>query len=94
METTSILMTIYEQFIEYCKTENFDSEYYEKHHIVPKHSGGTDDEENLIYLPPHYSYSHTLLSLVIISRNRRQSCLRNEMEPRFGKCETSFSTCC
>lgn len=57
MEITSILMTIYEQFIEYCKTENFDSEYYEKHHIVPKHSGGTDDKENLIYLPPHI---HTL----------------------------------
>ena len=57
METTSILMTIYEQFIEYCKSENFDSEYYEKHHIVPKHSGGTDDKENLIYLPPHI---HTL----------------------------------
>jgi len=53
MEITSILMTIYEQFIEYCKTENFDSEYYEKHHIVPKHSGGTDDKENLIYLPPY-----------------------------------------
>jgi hypothetical protein len=50
-------MTIYEQFIEYCKSENFDSEYYEKHHIVPKHSGGTDDKENLIYLPPHI---HTL----------------------------------
>ena len=57
MEITSILMTIYEQFIEYCKIENFDSEYYEKHHIVPKHSGGTDDKENLIYLPPHI---HTL----------------------------------
>ena len=57
MEITSILMTIYEQFIEYCKTGNFDSEYYEKHHIVPKHSGGTDDKENLIYLPPHI---HTL----------------------------------
>ena len=57
METTSILMTIYEQFIEYCKSENFDSECYEKHHIVPKHSGGTDDKENLIYLPPHI---HTL----------------------------------
>jgi hypothetical protein len=57
MENTSILMTIYEQFIEYCKSENFDSEYYEKHHIVPKHSGGTDDKENLIYLPPHI---HTL----------------------------------
>jgi hypothetical protein len=57
MEITSILMTIYEQFIEYCTTENFDSEYYEKHHIVPKHSGGTDNKENLIYLPPHI---HTL----------------------------------
>jgi hypothetical protein len=57
METTSILMTIYEQFIEYCKSETFDSECYEKHHIVPKHSGGTNDKENLIYLPPHI---HTL----------------------------------
>ena len=50
-------MTIYEQFIEYCKSENFDSEIFEKHHIVPKHCGGTDNKENLIYLPPHI---HTL----------------------------------
>lgn len=57
METTSIPMTIYEQFIEYCKLENFDSEVFERHHIVPKHSGGTDNKENLIYLPPHI---HTL----------------------------------
>jgi hypothetical protein len=57
MENTSILMTLYEQFIEYCKLENFDSEVFEKHHIVPKHCGGTDDRDNLIYLPPHI---HTL----------------------------------
>lgn len=57
MENTSILMTLYEQFIEYCKLENFDSEVFEKHHIVPKHCGGTDDKDNLIYLPPHI---HTL----------------------------------
>ena len=50
-------MTIYEQFIEYCKSETFESDAYEKHHIVPKHCGGTDDNENLIYLPPHI---HTL----------------------------------
>ena len=57
MENTSILMTLYEHFIEYCKLENFDSEVFEKHHIVPKHCGGTDDRDNLIYLPPHI---HTL----------------------------------
>ena len=43
------------------KDKNF---YQEKHHIIPKCMGGTNDKENLIWLYPqeHY-YAHKLLAL-------------------------------
>lgn len=39
-------------------------EYQEKHHIIPKCLGGSNDEDNLIFLYPqeHY-YAHKLLAL-------------------------------
>ena len=39
-----------------------EDEYQEKHHIIPKSLGGTDDKDNLIYLyaEEHY-YAHKLL---------------------------------
>lgn len=41
-------------------TEN----YFEKHHIVPKCLGGTDDKENIIWLTPQEHYTaHMLLAL-------------------------------
>lgn len=42
------------------KDKNF---YQEKHHIVPKTMGGSNDKENLIYLyaQEHY-YAHKLLA--------------------------------
>ena len=41
-----------------------EGEYQEKHHIIPKSLGGTDDKDNLIYLyaEEHY-YAHKLLYL-------------------------------
>ena len=46
-------LKIYENIIEKSKKENRKKEngiYYEKHHIVPKCMGGSDDTENLIIL--------------------------------------------
>lgn len=44
-------MNKYLNFIEHCKKKKYHSnEYLEKHHIVPRHSGGTDGKENIIKL--------------------------------------------
>lgn len=44
-------MNKYLRFIEHCRKKNYHpSEYLEKHHIVPRHDGGGDNEENLIRL--------------------------------------------
>ena len=43
---------IYEQFIEYCRSveeEEIQSGIYmERHHVVPKHCGGSDEDSNII----------------------------------------------
>jgi hypothetical protein len=44
-------MNIYEQFIDYCRNTEFTETYQEYHHIVPRHSGGYDKQDNLISLP-------------------------------------------
>lgn len=48
------MKTVYEQFIEYCysieKDEIESGIYMEKHHILPRHSGGNNDKLNLIKL--------------------------------------------
>lgn len=41
---------IYEGIIERAKTRSLKDCYFEKHHIVPRHKGGTNDEENLVDL--------------------------------------------
>ena len=52
---------IYENLILRAKTRTLDS-YTEKHHIVPRCMGGTDDEENLVRLTPEEHYlAHQLL---------------------------------
>lgn len=41
----------YLNFIEHCSKKKYHTnEYLEKHHVVPKHEGGTDDPYNLIKL--------------------------------------------
>jgi hypothetical protein len=57
---------IYEDFIESRKLRPmFESEYYERHHIIPSSFGGSDEDENLIYLTyeEHY-FAHLLLAKI------------------------------
>ena len=48
------MKTIYEEFIEYCysieKSEEESRIYMERHHVIPKHCGGTNDKSNIIKL--------------------------------------------
>ena len=56
----------YNELIDYAKSQNRskkDNCYYEKHHIVPKHAGGTDNKSNLVLLTIYkHVYAHYLLS--------------------------------
>lgn len=52
---------IYDSLIERGKTRDLDS-YKERHHIVPRCVGGTDNDDNLVYLTPEEHYvAHQLL---------------------------------
>ena len=45
--------------------ENGDNNYYEKHHIIPKCIGGTDDEDNLVLLNfREHVIAHELLNRI------------------------------
>ena len=50
-----------------------DKNYQERHHIIPKCLGGSDDSDNLIYLyaQEHY-YAHKLLALENKTNNNLQ----------------------
>ncbi len=44
-------MDKYLRFIEHCKKKKYHAnEYLERHHIIPRHAGGTDNKKNLIKL--------------------------------------------
>ena len=52
---------IYNQLIERARVRTL-NDYSEKHHIIPKCQGGTDDESNLVRLTPEEHYlAHQLL---------------------------------
>lgn len=54
---------IYDTLIEKARTRELDSQYYEKHHIVPRCQGGTDEPSNLVKLTPEEHYvAHQLLA--------------------------------
>lgn len=54
-------------------SENFI--YYEKHHIIPKSIGGTNDKSNLIFLTAREHYiCHMLLTKMTENNNRRKMC--------------------
>lgn len=53
---------IYTSLIEKRKIEPFYGEYFEKHHIIPRSLGGSDDESNLVCLSAREHYlAHALL---------------------------------
>lgn len=53
----------------------YDSKYYEKHHIIPKSLGGTDEADNIVCLTfkEHYIV-HLLLTRFTIGKNRMKMC--------------------
>jgi len=57
-------MKDYNSFIEECRTKHYDDlTLKHKHHIIPKHMGGTDDEANIILLSIEDHYiAHILLA--------------------------------
>jgi len=55
---------IYDRLIEKAKAENTEDrqEYFEKHHIIPRSIGGSDDDANLVNLTFRQHYvAHELL---------------------------------
>ena len=71
----------YEKFINECSKKtriklnknNKSYVYYEKHHIIPKCIGGSNNEDNLILLTAKEHYvAHKLLSLIYINNKKIQ----------------------
>jgi hypothetical protein len=61
---------IYFQLIENAKTKLVEG-YVERHHIVPKSLGGTDDENNLVVLTARQHFiAHLLLTKMIDGQNK------------------------
>jgi hypothetical protein len=63
MSTSIFYLNRYNRFVEsYKRNLIIKDGYYEKHHIVPKCLGGTDDIENLVLLPARAHFiAHALL---------------------------------
>lgn len=57
-------MNIYELFIKNLEDQTIKDEYFEYHHIIPKHKGGTNDESNLIKL----TYRQHILAHLLLYR--------------------------
>lgn len=64
---------IYYQMMDKALLREQPEEYSEKHHIVPKSLGGSDDEDNLVYLLPREHYvAHTLLTKMLVGKDKRK----------------------
>jgi hypothetical protein len=61
---------IYNNLIENAKTRSLDG-YVEKHHIIPKCIGGSDDKNNLVCLTPEEHYIAHQLLVKIYPNNKR-----------------------
>lgn len=56
---------IYEKLISKARIKNINSEYYEKHHIIPKSLGGGNEITNIVKLTPREHFiAHLLLSKI------------------------------
>jgi len=53
---------IYKKLIDKCKSSQYDGQYTETHHIIPKCIGGTNDSENLVVMSAREHFvAHQLL---------------------------------
>ena len=64
---------IYDQIVERAKTRQLEG-YKEKHHIIPKCLGGSNDKENLVLLTPREHYVCHKLLTYIYKGNRKIAC--------------------
>jgi len=64
----------YLDFIEECKNKNYENVITQKHHIIPKHMGGNNSNDNLIELSldDHY-IAHILLSECYGGKYKREN---------------------
>lgn len=64
----------YLDFINECKNKNYKNLFTQKHHIIPKHMGGSDSIDNLIELSldDHYK-AHILLSECYNGKYKREN---------------------
>lgn len=76
----------YNKLIETRKDRILDeNEYYEKHHIVPKSLGGSNDKENLVYLTAREHFvAHQLLYKMSSNTNERIKMVNAWNRMRFG----------
>lgn len=59
------LRALYDRFIESRRGRQGDLDRYERHHVVPRHLGGTDDPNNLVKLTPEdHLFAHVLLGRI------------------------------
>jgi hypothetical protein len=83
-------MDKYLRFIEHCKKKKYHAnEYLERHHIVPRHAGGTNNKENLIKLSLK---DHTLAHKIRYEVYRSQYDLSayNYMTGQFAKAKRAI----
>ncbi len=73
---------IYNQLIIRAKTRTSPTTYTERHHIVPRCMGGSDDNENLVRLFPEEHYIAHLLLVKIHPTNRKLIYAANMMANR------------
>jgi hypothetical protein len=64
----------YLDFIEECKNKNYENVITQKHHIIPKHMGGDNSNDNLVELSldDHYT-AHILLSDCYDGKYKREN---------------------
>jgi hypothetical protein len=64
----------YLYFIDECKCKNYENEITQKHHIIPKHMGGDNSNNNLIELSldDHYT-AHIMLSECYGGKYKREN---------------------
>lgn len=63
----------YTKIIAIAKNRNVPAEYYEKHHIIPKSMGGSDESENIVILTAREHFiCHLLLTKFTTENNRHK----------------------
>ena len=67
---------VYENIIEKAKNRTEELEYYEKHHILPKSLGGSNDENNLVKLTAR---EHFICHWLLVKMYQKGSLQRNKM---------------